>query len=327
MEIQRFCVYNLAQESFLSLEVTAVDTTVVPLRTLIESIIAIQSGIGVWLKPYRGIPLVPGLPLFDLIYLDEDLRVVQQVELYPHPSATPLGGHVASALAVPAHTIFASQTQFGDQLAICDSEEMEQRLRVLSRRPTRGPAARTSDSPLEASEQDIPVPSLSEDQTRQIHRAIQQLKNQQAESKGRKKESWKTRFLRWLKGDYPDRRKAKRLPLPDLVAYYWIGAVPHAYHIGNVSETGLYLLTEKRPLLGSMILMTLQRTDADGEHFGDAITVQTKVARWGVDGIGLSFVLLPAAELNTGENQQASWADQKALQGFLWQLIPPDQGK
>ncbi|HUX28438.1 MAG TPA: PilZ domain-containing protein [Terracidiphilus sp.] len=326
METQRFCVYNLAQESFLSLEVTAVDTTAVSIRKLIQSIEAIQSGVGLWLTPYRGIPSVPGLPSFDLIYLDEDLCVVQQVEMYPHPGAANFREPVASALALPAHTIFASQTQAGDQLAICSSAEMEQRLEMLSHPAIPAPFARGGDYPVAAYE-DASAPSPSEEQTRQIQHAVRELNRTRAESQGQKRESWKKRLLRWLLGDFPDRRKAKRLPLPDLVAYYWTGAVPHACHIGNISESGLYLLTKKRPLVGTMVLMTLQRTDTDGELLGDAITVQTKVIRWGVDGIGVSFVPFPAAAANTGEIRQQVWADQKALQGFLLQLNSPPQEK
>ena len=320
METQRFCVYNLAQESFLSLEVAAVDTTALPVRKLIDAIATIQSGTGLWLRPYRGIPLVSGLPLFDLIYLDEELRVVQQVELYPHPGATQFRKQVASALALPAHTIFASQTHPGDQLAICTSTEMEQRLQNLSRpdTPVSVPVAMVSES--QAVREEPALPPLSPDQSRHVQNAIQQLRQRNAETMGLKKDSWKTRLRRWLLGDYPDRRTNKRLPLPDLFAFYWIGAVPHACYIGNISETGLFLLTQRRPLLGTQILVTLQRTDTGGAFLGDAITVQTKVVRWAADGIGVSFVFVPASVAEAGERRPQTWADQKALEGFLWRM-------
>lgn len=324
METQRFCVYNLSRESFLSLEVTVVDTTALPVRKLIDAIASIQSGTGLWLRPYRGIPMATGLPLFDVIFLDDTLHVVQQVELYPHPGATQFRKHVASVLALPAHTIFASQTHPGDQLAICTSTEMEQRLQTLTRHSVPVPERLRVAAELPAVQDGRTPPSLSQDQSRHIQHAIQQLRQKNAETTGSQKLSWKMRLRRWLLGDYPDRRTNKRLPLPDLFAYYWVGAVPHACYIGNISETGLFLLTQRRPLLGTSVLVTLQRTDTGGAFLGDAITVQTKVVRWAADGIGVSFVFEPAT---VGEARTRAWADQSALEGFLWQLGQQEQEK
>ena len=60
----------------------------------------------------------------DLIYLDEDCRVIEAVESYPTFLASPSRPRAASVLVLPAHSIYSSQTQMGDQLVLCVAEEM-----------------------------------------------------------------------------------------------------------------------------------------------------------------------------------------------------------
>ena len=143
METQKFRVFNRSRERFLSLKVTVVDTTSEPFKMLIEEL-AVHADIGLWLKPYRGIPAAPGLPPFYLVYLDKDYRVVQEVDSYPSPEVKPLNPRTASALVLPARTIFASQTLPGDQLEFSvadEAEEMERRRQVLSSRSGPGSVA------------------------------------------------------------------------------------------------------------------------------------------------------------------------------------------
>lgn len=117
----------------------------------------------------------------------------------------------------------------------------------------------------------------------------------------------------WLSAD---RRKSPRQPLPGLVAYYWTGSAPRAYQIADISATGFYLLTEERWYPGTMVLMTLQRTDSDGQNLEDSIAVQSLVVRWGSDGLGLAFVLVPSGS----DGQRARGADKKTLEKFLSRL-------
>ena len=60
-----------------------------------------------------------------------------------------------------------------------------------------------------------------------------------------------------------EQRKAQRMKAPLLVAYYWDGAAPIAHQVQDISSTGFYLLTTERWLPGTMVTMTLQRTDVD----------------------------------------------------------------
>jgi len=132
--------------------------------------------------------------------------------------------------------------------------------------------------------------------------------------------------LSWLKGlSSSDRRKAQRMRSPLLVAYYCDGAATVANEIHDISSTGLYLLTKERWHLGTMITMTLQRTDI--EHNSDAehhIAVLSKVVRHGEDGIGFAFA--PLGTNSAGHAvAKSSLVGTKALGRFLEQL-KSDQG-
>ena len=121
----------------------------------------------------------------------------------------------------------------------------------------------------------------------------------------------------WLSSD---RRRAHRKPLPGLVAYYWTGSTPRAYQIADISIAGLYLLTEDRWFPGTMVLMTLQRTDSLGKNIDDAIAVQGKVVRWDSEGLGLAFVVSRGQDSDISERILARGADRKTLERFLQRL-------
>jgi uncharacterized membrane protein (UPF0127 family) len=129
METQKYCVYNHSRECFLSLGVTAADTTLARLKGLIGKL-TLRSDEGLWVVPSRGIHTVGVHFHLDLIYLDEDYRVIELVESFPPFRIAPLRPQAASVLELPTHTIYSSQTQLGDQLVICVAEEMEQWLRM-----------------------------------------------------------------------------------------------------------------------------------------------------------------------------------------------------
>lgn len=78
--------------------------------------------------PSSGIHSFGVLFPLDLIYLDENNRVIHFVEFFRTFRIAPLRAQAASVLQLPIHTIYSSQTQQGDQLVICPPEEMECRL-------------------------------------------------------------------------------------------------------------------------------------------------------------------------------------------------------
>jgi hypothetical protein len=126
METRTYCVYNKPKESFLSVGVTPVDTAVEPfkvLKTLTEED-ALNDEMGLWLTPFRGIFVAQTYAPFDLVYLDEEYRVIAGVESNPAVGFAPFKGQAACALVLPPHSIFSSHTHPGDQLVICVAEEL-----------------------------------------------------------------------------------------------------------------------------------------------------------------------------------------------------------
>jgi hypothetical protein len=105
---------------------------------------------------------------------------------------------------------------------------------------------------------------------------------------------------------------------PLLVAYYWDGAAPMSHTIQNISLTGFYLVTAERWLPGTMVTMTLQRTDIALGHSGTKthIAVLSKVVRHDEEGVGFTFVPLDG---HSGDLKSKP-VDKKKLLGFLEQL-------
>jgi hypothetical protein len=322
IDAQKLRVYNRSGESFLSFDVAEFDPSERTLQKLFEDL-AVQSGTGFWLKPYRGVPSAAALPQFDLVFLDEECRVIQQIESYSSPSERPLTG-ATSVLVLPARTVVALQIKPGNQLAICASKEMERLLGLLSSPICAASVAhRTETAAEEPQKRDDSAAPLSQDHPQELQLAVHRQSDGKTESQGRKKNLFKVRLLQWLFPDRSGRRKAGRHPLPGLIAYHWTGGTPQANNLGDMSKTGFYLLTEERPFLGSLILMTLQRTGTNGENCGDSIAVHAKVVRLGPDGVGFAFVMPRSANWNSGNRQDENGATQKSLEEFLKQLNLP----
>jgi hypothetical protein len=269
--------------------------------------------------PYRGIlPAHVHSPV-DLVYLDSNYRVIQEIESFLTSTVEPLKDEAASALVLPAHTIYSSQTQPGDQMVICVADEMERRLERLS-----GSIASMSNSQsVVATKEKHSGNGSSAHAPLQIHSAGRQTTDQGKDTmdnlglKTGKRGSLLGWIQNWLSSD---RRRAPRQPLPGLVAYYWTGSTPRAYQIADISSSGFYVLTEERWFPGTMVLMTLQRTDSAGKNLDDSIAVQSRVVRWGSDGLGLAFVLSKAVDPNSGESMRENGADKKMLERFLERL-------
>jgi hypothetical protein len=120
METQTHRIINRTQGSLLSEGVQELDATfehLTVLRVLIEGL-ADNHEAGLWLTQVKGIPAVPRISPFDLIYVDEKQRVVEAVELLPAGHQPPFEEPAVSALVLPFQTISATQTRIGDQLVI-----------------------------------------------------------------------------------------------------------------------------------------------------------------------------------------------------------------
>ena len=320
-ESRKYCVYNQTRESFLSLGVVMADSAAKQLKALLDDL-SVEPDAGLWLSPFRGIPATKGLTPVDLIYLDEDNRVIQAIESFPNYAIEPTREQPASALILAGRTVVSSLTQPGDSLLICYAEEMEERLG--SSRGGGRASLRATNSGRSGSSQTLVAEAPPEvDRPTELFAAHQRLiekETTESETASSTNVSWFIRFLRWLS---TDRRASKRHPLPGLVAYYWTGGAPQAFHIADISNVGIYLLTDERWFPGTMILMTLQRTNTDGDDPDDFISVLTRVIRWGADGVGLTFVPSNTVDLNSGEPLPDTGVGKKALHRFIQRVQQP----
>jgi hypothetical protein len=316
MESQKYCAYNQTRECFLGLDVIATDLSSARLRDLIGTL-ALKSGEGLWMVPFRGIPDTGISVPFDLIYLDEDCRVIDIVESFPTFRVSPSSPRAASVLALPTHSIYSSQTQTGDQLVLCVAEEMKRRLERLSGADSGAvqSAVLLREKPLWSG-----GPGLLELEDRSRGESVQSRQTHEMDLAGPgAKSNWapKNWLERWWS---PDPRKAPREPAPGLAAYYWTGAAPEAHSIRDISSTGLYVVTEERWYPGTLVLMTLQQIDGVQESTECSIAVHSRAVRWGNDGVGLQFVLPNAQDLRRGQVPAVGGADKKQLEQFLKRL-------
>lgn len=323
MELRRLCAYNQTRECFLGLEVSVGDIASAELKNLLRKL-ALKSGEGLWMTPFRGIPETEMLVPLDLIYLDEDCRVIEVVESYPtfHPSSS--SPAAASVLALPIHSIYSSQTQSGDQLVLCVAEEMQGRLERFSN--SSGAAGKVQSAVLLRG---MPLwgggPGVVEMDARpgeERSNSEQPYQMDLAEPGMGKVKTPKSWLGRWWSPDprkAPDLRKAPREASPGLAAYYWTGASPKGHTIRDISATGLYVVTEERWYPGTLILMTLQDGGYEAEGVERSIAVHSRAVRWGSDGVGLQFIPLDTA-VRDGHTQLVDGADQDEINQFLEQL-------
>jgi uncharacterized membrane protein (UPF0127 family) len=129
---QTYYVFNKTRESFLGLNITCARTPLGRLRGLLGRL-RIGLGEGLWLVPSRGIHTIGMLFPIDVIYLDEDHKVIHLVEHLRPFRVSPICLKSDSLIELPAHTIYASQTKVGDRMLICPPREMESYLASANR--------------------------------------------------------------------------------------------------------------------------------------------------------------------------------------------------
>jgi hypothetical protein len=331
MESQRLCAYNQTRECFLGLEVAAADVSFAALKEQLGRL-ALKSGEGLWMSPFIGIPDTNMRVPLDLIYLDEDCRVIEVVESFPTFHATQSSPHAASVLALPTHSIYSSQTQSGDQLVLCVAEEMQHRLErfsstnssissvqsavLLRGKPlwSGGTGIRELEDRAEKERPEKDGPRKDRPKTAKLYEMS--LAEPGAENL-RPPKSW---LERWWSPDprkAPEQRNSSRDTSTGLAAYYWTGAAPAPHNIKDISGSGLYVVTEERWYPGTLILMTLQKS-SDGEvSVEKSICVHCRAVRWGNDGVGLQFVPKDDALARKGLNELVNGVNKKDLDQFL----------
>jgi len=330
MDPRTYCAYNQTRECFLGLEVATVDLSFSALVEKLKTTV-LRSGQGLWIAPFHGLPIAELAAPLDLFYLDAEGRVLEMVESFPTFRAGASCPRPASVLALPAHSIYSSQSQPGDQLVVCGAEEMEQRLAGSSATATTvqvhgavllrqeplwsggpgvvelEPGSVESNDPGQKHEMDLVNPENQSGNHRETRSG--------SRTAPRPPRNW---LERWWS---PDPRKAPRDSLPGLAAYYWNGAAPAAHGIRDISSSGIYVVTEERWYPGTLVLMTLQHNDSGEEEAERSIAVQTRAVRWGHDGVGLQFVLPEKKDLRRKNNNTLmDAASRKEFDEFLQQL-------
>lgn len=121
--VETLCVYNLKRQSFLGLNVVRADTLFARLRGLLGRT-RLYADEGLWIVPSRCIHTFGLLFSLDIIYLDEQMRVIHVIEHFRPFGIAPVKAKAQTVLELPVRTIYASRTQVGDQLIICKPEAM-----------------------------------------------------------------------------------------------------------------------------------------------------------------------------------------------------------
>jgi hypothetical protein len=330
VESQQHCAYNQTRRCLLGSNVIAGDFSYASLDDWMP-ILQPNSGSGLWMAPVREFESTSLHGPLDLVYLDKSSKVVDIVESAPVNRVSPSSPPASSVLALPAHSIYASQTQLGDELILCVAGEIQWRLKRLSSASAVSGALQDSVPgvtrfaqesqcnggfgilPKGGSDLLQPEESFSGviPKSLQIHEAGL---NERETRGNRPPKNW---LQRWWSPDPPDPRKAPREPAPGLSAHYWTGGPPKAHTIRDISATGLYIVNQERWSPGTLIRMTLTMANSLEPPNVSSITVQTRAVRWGNDGVGLEFVLQDARKMGRGQLSPLGGADCNQLDQFL----------
>jgi hypothetical protein len=309
METPRHCAFNQSKECFLGLHITPVDLPYTRLRDAFGSL-ALKADEGICIHPFRGIPTTDVRVPVDLIYLSREGIVLDVVESFPANLPSSSSSEVSSVLVLPGQSIANSQTRFGDLVLVCAADEMQAHLQHRVSFGASGRIASRSYSDAGSSRER----AKGRQDAAAVYSAAQSQTPSASRSGFKSPKNWLERLLT------PDPRRAPRHPASRLVAYYFNGASPQARSVRDLSETGFYLYTEERWYPGTIVLMTLQRTDCADTDPLRALTVQAQAVRLGNDGIGFKFLPFDARQTQNMVGDMRSGADRKDLDRFLQQL-------
>ena len=132
MESRKLCAYNQTRECFLGLEVDGADLSLAKLKDRIATL-ALKSGEGLWLTPFRGLPEWGIRVPLDLLYLDQDCRVIDVVESYPVFRANAATPQPATCWRCPPTPSIRRRPSLGDQLVLVRCRRNAAAARTLHR--------------------------------------------------------------------------------------------------------------------------------------------------------------------------------------------------
>lgn len=126
-------VYNKTRETFVATDAGVADAYLARLIGLLGKTKRwAQHGKGLWIIPSRGVHTIGMLFPIDLIFLSKDKEVVH-LEEYVRPfRISKVSLKAESVLELPAHAIYRSRTQLGDQLEIARLSNHEKQQAVAT---------------------------------------------------------------------------------------------------------------------------------------------------------------------------------------------------
>jgi uncharacterized protein len=110
-------VYNKTKETFLAFRVNIADSVAGRLIGLLGRR-SLKPDSGVWIVPANAIHTVGMLFSFDVVMIDKNFKVVSVKELVKPFRVILPKLRAESVIELPAHSIFRSRTEVGDELVI-----------------------------------------------------------------------------------------------------------------------------------------------------------------------------------------------------------------
>jgi uncharacterized protein len=276
--VQRtFYVFNLTRQAFLSLAVNPAHTHLTRLRGLLGKI-KLRWDEGLWVAPCQGIHTIGLLFPIDVIYLDEQRRVIHLIEQVAPFRVTPIRRQSSSVLELPPRTIYSSNTQMGDELLICSPEEMENYWKKVAT-ATCASMQPESGSTEEGITEKVRYGSTSRASFMGIFEEIRRRLRNSADE-----------------------------PLPEhiagsLVAYFWEGGAPALHAVRDLSTHGAYIVTRDTWYPGTVVQLILQcgsiQVGSGGGAACASVLVRSNVVAQEPDGVRVQFLYL-----NRRERQQ-----------------------
>jgi hypothetical protein len=112
-----------------------------------------------------------------------------------------------------------------------------------------------------------------------------------------------------------ERRRAERRTSPSLAAYHWKGSLPRQNTVRDISATGAFLVTQERWAPGEIISISLQRSGPLERE--NSFPIRARAVRWDDNGVAVSFVLPPGADLRLWQSPLKSAAEQNEPEDIL----------
>lgn len=128
-------VYNKTKETFLAFRVSVADSILGRLVGLLGKK-SLRPDSGVWIVPANAIHTIGMMFTFDLLMIDKNFKVVGLREMVRPFRVVWPNLKAESVIELPAHTIFKSRTEIGDELIIDRYEARNSRRVEMTENPS-----------------------------------------------------------------------------------------------------------------------------------------------------------------------------------------------